>query len=136
MRCTGATSRATRGLLELLTLLVAQGVELSGISDYAESGLRVLSRLGRFDAVALLLDAGADKRQLGWTPLMEAVAMASLADVHTALAQGALEERDFWSRTAWLIALLTGDVAKAQLLRERGADPAARGRCGQPPLFY
>jgi ankyrin repeat protein len=124
-------------LLELLTLLVAQGVDLSGVSAYEESGLRVLSRIGRFDAVRLLLDAGADKRQLEWTPLMEAVALGSLADVESALEQGAaLEERDWWSRTAWLIALLAGDLAKARLLRERGADPNARGRCGCPPLFY
>src|SRR6478672_2974015 len=31
-------------LLELLALLVAHGVDLSGVSDYKESGLRVLSR--------------------------------------------------------------------------------------------
>src|SRR6266851_3580192 len=91
-------------LLELLALLVAQGVNLSGVSAYGESGLRVLSRLGRFDAVRVLLDAGADKRQLEWTPLMEAVALGSLADVRTALETGAaLEARDWWSRTAWLI---------------------------------
>src|SRR4051812_24426839 len=47
-------------LLELLALLVAQGVDLSGVSAYGESGLRVLSRLGRFDAVRVLLDTGAD----------------------------------------------------------------------------
>jgi ankyrin repeat protein len=124
-------------LLDLLALLVARGVDLSGVSAYGESGLRRLSWLGRFDAVRLLLDAGADKRQLGWTPLMEAVALGSLAGVQAALGQGAaLEERDCWSRTAWLIALLTGDIAKAKLLRERGADPNARGRCGRPPLFY
>ncbi len=124
-------------LLELLALLVAQGVDLSGVSEYGESGLGVLSWLGRFDAVRLLLDAGADKDLLGWTPLLEAVALGSLADVREALRQGAaLEARDCWSRTAWLLALLAGDVAKAKLLREWGADPDARGRCGCPPLFY
>lgn len=124
-------------LLELLALLAAHGVDLCGVSSYGESGLRVLSQLGRFDGVRLLLDAGADYSQLEWTPLMKAVALGSLADVQAALAQGpALEERDWWQRTAWLVALLTGDIAKARLLRERGADPAARGRCGCPPLFY
>jgi ankyrin repeat protein len=124
-------------LLELLALLAAHDADLSGVSSYGESGLRVLSRRGRFDAVRLLLDAGADKTQLGWTPLMEAVALGSLADVQAALANGpALEERDWWERTAWLIALHTGDITKAKLLRERGADPTACGRCGRPPLFY
>jgi ankyrin repeat protein len=124
-------------LLDLLALLAAHGADLSGVSSYGESGLRVLSRLGRFDAVRLLLDAGADKTQLEWTPLMEAVALGSLADVQVALANGpALEERDWWDRTVWLIALLTGDISKAKLLRERGADPTACGRCGCPPLFF
>jgi ankyrin repeat protein len=118
-------------------LLVAHGVELSGVSAYGESGLRVLSRLGRFDAVGLLLDAGADRGQLEWTPLLEAVALGSLADVQAALARGAdLEARDWWERTAWLIALLTGGLGKASLLRESGADVNARGRCGCPQLFY
>src|SRR5216683_576089 len=129
-------ARDTR-LLELLALLVAHGVNLSGVSAYGESGLRVLSRLGRFDAVRVLLDAGADKRQLEWTPLMEAVALGSLAEVRAALEMGALlEERDWWSRTAWLIAVLVGDLDKVKSLLEWGADPNARGRCGRPPLFY
>ena len=124
-------------LLELLALLAAYGVDLSGVSSSGESGLRVLSRLGRFDGVRLLLDAGADYSQVEWTPLMEAVALGSLADVRAALGQGAgLEDRDWWERTAWLIALLTGDIDKAKLLRERVADLATSGRCGCPPLFY
>src|SRR6185369_1752256 len=48
-------------LLELVTLLVDQGVNVSGVSSYNETALLVLSRLARFDAVALLLAAGADK---------------------------------------------------------------------------
>lgn len=124
-------------LLELLALLVERGAPLSGVSAYEESGLRVLSRLGRFDAVQLLLDAGADRDQLGWTPLMKAVALGSLDDVRAALTQNAaLEARDWWSRTAWLIAILTGDIPKAELLRASGADTEARGRCGFPPLSY
>jgi ankyrin repeat protein len=124
-------------LLDLLALLVAHGVDLSGISVYGDSGLRVLSRLGRFDAVQLLLKAGADKGRFRWTPLMEAVALGSLADVQNLLAPGtSLEERDWWDRAAWLISILTGDIAKVKFLRERGAATDARGRCGCPPLFY
>jgi ankyrin repeat protein len=124
-------------LLDLLKLLIASGVELSGQSSYRESGLRVLSRIGRFDAVQLLLDAGADKSQLAWTRLMEAVALGSLADMKAVLDGGAtLEDADWWSRTAWLIALLAGDISKAEALLARGANPNARGRSGKPPLFY
>ncbi|MEZ4299617.1 MAG: ankyrin repeat domain-containing protein [Polyangiaceae bacterium] len=35
-----------------------------------------------------------------------------------------------------MIAVATGDVARAKLLRERGADTKARGRCGAPALFH
>ncbi|MBN9520371.1 ankyrin repeat domain-containing protein [bacterium] len=124
-------------LLDLLTLLVEYGVDLNAVSEYEESGLRVLSRVGRFDAVRLLLRAGADVNQLAWTPLIAAVALGTAADVRAELDRDAdLEEQDWWSRTAWLVAMLAGDLDKAKLLRERGADTSARGRCGQPPAFY
>ena len=45
-------------LLEVLRLLVEHGADLSGESDYSETGLRVLSRIGRIDSVRLLLDTG------------------------------------------------------------------------------
>jgi len=124
-------------LIDLLNLLVAARVSLNGVSSYGESGLRVLSRAGRFDGVRLLLASGADETQLGWTPLIRAVATGSLADVEKAIANGApLEARDWWERTAFLVAVQTGDLAKAQLLLRQGADASACGRCGKPPLFY
>jgi hypothetical protein len=61
----------------------------------------------------------------------------SLTDVEILLSRAvSLEETDYWERTAWLIAIQTGDVAKADLLRRHGANTAACGRCGKPPLFY
>jgi ankyrin repeat protein len=125
-------------LIELLELLVANNVPLNGISSYQESGLRVLSRLGRFDAVQLLLDAGADATHLRWTPLMHAVATGTAADVEQLLRDGAaLEETDWWDRTAWLIALQSGDLAKCNLLRDHGANiHACGGRGRNPPLHY
>ncbi len=124
-------------LLELLNLLIAHDVELSGVTTYSESGPRVLSRIGRFDAVQLLLGAGADASHLKWTPLIKAVALGSLADVQALLLDGvSLEDTDYWERTAWLVAIQTGDIPKANLLRENGANTRACGRCGKPPLFY
>lgn len=124
-------------LIELLQLLIERGVALNGVTTYCESGLRALSRIGRFDAVRLLLDAGADASHLKWSPLLRAVALGSLADAEREVAAGALlEEKDWWERTPWLLAIKTGYVEKTRYLRERGANVDARGRCGQPPLFY
>lgn len=99
--------------------------------------MRVLSRIGRFDAVRLLLDAGADETHLKWTPLIRAVALGSLTDVEKTVESGAdLEEQDWWTRTAWLVAIQTGDIAKARFLLEVGADSTTGGRCGKPSLSY
>src|ERR1700681_3015740 len=93
-------------LIDLLKLLVANGVSLTGMTTYGESGVRVLSRIGRFDAVQFLLKAGANVNDVQLTPLIEAVAFGSLPDVAEAIESGVdLEERDYWERTAWLIAL-------------------------------
>jgi ankyrin repeat protein len=124
-------------LLDLLKLLISHRVDLNSISSYAESGLRVLSCIGRFDAVRLLLEAGADESQLGWTPLLKAIALGTLDDVKALLTAGAsLTDRDWWERTPWLLALQTGALTKAQFLYKAGADTSARGRCGKPSLFY
>jgi len=124
-------------LLEMLTLLIGSGAPLAGMSSYGESAVRVLSRTGRFEAVRLLLDAGANSEDIQLNGLMEAVAFGSLADVKEVVSRGVdLEARDFWERTAWLIAVQTGDIAKTKFLLGCGADSQARGRCGKPPLFY
>ena len=112
------------GLLELLALLIAQGVELSGVSSYGESGLRVLSRRGRFDAVRMLLEAGADKTQLCWTPLIEAVALGSLADVRRILETGAmLEAKDCWERRSVVDCIVEGGLRKGKVAVGMGRGP-------------
>jgi ankyrin repeat protein len=124
-------------LIDILNLLIANGVPLRGMSTHGESSVRVLSRIGRFDAVQLLLKAGANPDDLKFTSLIEKVAFGSVADVAAVVERGAkLEERDHWERTPWLIAIQTGDIPKARFLLEHGSDKNARGRCGKPPLFY
>ena len=124
-------------LLDLLRVLVGAGVDLNGISKYHESALRILSRIGRFDAVRLLIEAGADRDQLGWNPLLEAAALGAVADIERLVRNGApLEAMDYWSRTPWLVALLAGDLTRVKLLRDLGANVNARGFCQAPPLHY
>lgn len=127
----------TSDLLALLRFLLSHGVALNGITIYNESAVRILSRIGRFDAVRFLLDAGADASRLEWTPLMYAVAIGSLDDVKAALRRAPnLEERDSWSRTPWLIAIQTSDVDKTKALLDAGIDRSAVGRCGRPALLH
>jgi ankyrin repeat protein len=124
-------------LVTLLSLLIAKDARTDTITKYGESVLRVLSRIGRFDAVKILLRAGADESHLSWTPLIKAIALGGLADVEAEIAHAALlEDRDYWERTAWLVAIQTGDIKKAKLLLDKGADRHAVGRCSQPALFY
>lgn len=124
-------------LLAILRLLIDRGADLDAESDYGESALSVASRVGRFDAVALLLDAGANPEPLGWTTLHQAVALGTAADVKVRLDSGDdLSARDHWDRSPLLLALQVGDVGKAELLLDAGASVADRGRCGRPALMY
>jgi ankyrin repeat protein len=76
-------------LIDVLNLLIANAVSLRGMSTYGESSVRVLSRIGRFDAVHLLLKAGANPEDTKFTRLIEAVAFGSLADVAAVIESGA-----------------------------------------------
>ncbi len=126
-------------LLALLSLLLARGAGVQGASQSGESALSVTSRCGRFDAVQLLLNAGADGALLGFTPLMAALAFQDLEAVRAQLegvGPSALEARDGWQRTPWLLAVHTGDIAKAALLLDHGVDRNARDRLGRSALCY
>src|SRR6185312_11570738 len=75
-------------LLPVLRLLIERGADLDAVSDYGESALSVASRVGRFDAVALLLDSGANPAPLEWKALHRAVALGTVADVQQRLDAG------------------------------------------------
>ncbi|MBD1864801.1 MULTISPECIES: ankyrin repeat domain-containing protein [Trichocoleus] len=124
-------------LIPLLNLLIERGAKVDGVSRYGESALRVISIVGRFDAVQVLLAAGADAEQLAWTDLMYAIVFEPLATVHELLEQGAdLTARDCWLRTPWLLCLQMGDVEKAKLLLAAGANPHDVGISGKTALMF
>jgi ankyrin repeat protein len=124
-------------LLAVLRLLIDRGADLDAVSDYGESALSVASRVGRFDAVKLLLDSGANPAPLEWTALHRAVAIEKIADVQRRLEAGdELSSRDRWERTPMLLSLQTGDIEKAEAILSVGASLVDRGRCGKTPLIY
>lgn len=126
-------------LLDTLQWLIDAGTDLDGVTRYGESGLRVLSRVGRFDAVALLAAAGADTAQLDFSPLHWAVALGDdLERLSACIDQRpeTLEARDWWSRTPLLLAAQAGRVPQFEMLRTRGADLHALARCDKPVLHH
>jgi len=124
-------------LLNEVKTFIARGEDLSVVTEYCESALSVSSNNGRFDVVWLLLENGADGKQLGWTPTFYEVAFGDLDSIRKSInTHRDLEARDNWSRTPWLLSLQVGDIDKAALLLESGADQSVAGRCGKTPMAY
>lgn len=128
---------ADENLLETLRMLVDAGAPLSGKSSYGESALSVLSHLGRFDGVRVLLEAGADENLLQWTPLARAVSLGTIDEVQAALVhRDQLEVEDRWSRTPFLLALARGSSEIAKILTDAGANQNAKDHVGRTALFH
>ncbi|AFY44000.1 ankyrin repeat domain-containing protein [Nostoc sp. PCC 7107] len=124
-------------LISILNLLIYRGAAVNGMSSYGESAIKVAAHIGRFDAVKLLLNAGANPEQLGWTELMHAIVFGSLEQVKFLLEQGADQNvRDCWHRTPWLLSIQVGELPKAKLLLAAGANHNDVGNCGKTPLMY
>lgn len=127
-------------LIPMVELLIRRGAELDSTTEYGESPLSVASRFGCFDLVQILLDAGADPTDtLGWSPLMQAVALATADDVARALETcgpaDVAEDRDGYGRTPLHLAALTDDVRKIELLVAHGGDLTGTDRVGTTPLM-
>ncbi len=123
--------------MDVIKLLLEAGTDPNSITTYHESAVGVCSLFGRFEAVRLLLDAGARPDPLRWTPLMRAIALGSVEDVAKHLAAGGdLEARDRYHRTPWLLCIQAGEVRKAELLRDAGARTDDHGLCGRPALLF
>lgn len=104
-------------LLPILNLLIERGAEINDFDVIKESALKNAFARLRFDAVELLLDAGADKKQLNLSELMEAVAFGSVEDVKNLLEEGAdIYDFDHCGRNAVFLSLELQDFEKTKLI--------------------
>ncbi len=84
-----------------------------------------------------LLELGIPRDCLRWTPLMFKIAAGdgTLADI-ASHADGDLEKKDIWDRTAFLLSIVADRKDLAEALLEKGSDLNATGRCGMNALHY
>ncbi|OOG42895.1 ankyrin repeat domain-containing protein [Polaromonas sp. A23] len=124
-------------LVEKVKSYIAQGDDINRVTEYGESALRVASNYGRFDVVAVLLNASADRDQLAWSSTIYEVVYGTHTSIKKSVKKNDdLESIDYWKRTPFLIAVQLGDTEKAQLLLDLGANRLATGRCGKTPMQY
>jgi ankyrin repeat protein len=132
-----AGARRAPDTAPLVRLLLERGASPARVTSYGETALKTAAGFGLFDVLRLLLDAGADRAPLGWTPLMRAAALGTVAEVEAALAGDAdLGACDPWGRTALHLSLEAGDLRKARALRAAGAGVEPGGYDGRSPLTY
>ena len=105
--------------LEGMQLLLAHG------ASSHNPPLNEMSRRFQFNQVGALLRAGADPTPLQWNELHKLVILGTfedLAELLNSVEEANLGEmltaKDSWERTAWLLALVIGDLNKAKLLLE------------------
>ncbi len=124
-------------LVQEVKARIALGEDINSVTEYGESALRVASQSGRFDAIELLLGAGADPAQLRWGHSIHEVVFGTATSIQQSVqAHADLESTDYWQRTPLLFAIQMGDTQKAQLLLDLGANRLAVGRCGKTPMQY
>jgi hypothetical protein len=124
-------------LVEEVKSRIALGEDINRVTEHGESALRVASNHGRFDVVRVLLDASADSSQLKWSSTIHEVVYGTQDSIKQSIEENDdLESVDHWDRTPFLMAVQLGDIAKAQLLLDLGANRLTTGRCGKTPMQY
>lgn len=129
-------------LLEVVEFLLGKGVSTSGRTHLIQStkvisALSLASDMNRYGVVKLLLDYGADRSYLEWNELMYAVVFGTLEEVKAALTgESMLHERDVSERTPFLLAVLSGDVSKAEFLLSAGSERRVAGFMGRTAFLY
>ncbi len=110
-------------LLTEIKALLDAGANPNEITKYSETPLRSASVKGRFDVVKLLFEYGANPEHLNWTKLFHTIAYGTIENVKQRLElKDAIDTRDTWDRTPFLLAVQTGELDKVRILLEAGAN--------------
>ena len=137
LSCYGAYNRNASENEAVYRLLHRLGAPYTAETKYGESVASVLSNQGHFKLLKVALELGADSEPLDWTPLFYAIAFNDMEQFHTeAVLDQAIEDRDCWDRTPFLLAVVASNLEAAMYLVDRGGDIHAVGRCGRTALMY
>jgi ankyrin repeat protein len=137
---TPLTTAAAANDIDAIHRLLADGHAPDEFSD-AWTPLIWAARRGALDAIAVLLDAGAeidgqDRAAARWTPLQHAIHRRQTAAARLLLERGAEPNASAapGSLTPLLMAADDPDPTSVQLLLTHGADPRVSGEYGDTPL--
>jgi ankyrin repeat protein len=129
---------AARNAVATVRQLLADGHEPDERDADGLTSLMWAARSGAVDAMAALLDGGADPnardRRHGWTPLLHALHRRQIDAVRVLLERGADPNARTDALTPLLMAAPDADPAFVTLLLRYGADPHARGSGGATAL--
>lgn len=129
---------AARNAADTVRELLAQGHAPDERDEKGLTSLMWAARAGAVDAMAALLDGGADLNARdvanGWTPLFHAIHKNQAAAVRLLLDRGVDTNKPARMVTPLMMAAADRDPAIATLLLAHGADPSVRGLGGSTAL--
>lgn len=117
---------------EILEILLQAGADPNITSRFRECPLYNAVTHGNCQAIRLLLEYGANREFISVNPVLWALALGSVQDVAAELAS----ETGYCDRDAWFLAVMIGDVAKADLLLANGANLDDRGKYDRTSLMH
>ena len=103
-------------LLQTIRALLDDGADPNQRSFLMDAPLAYAYERHRFDAMQMLVEAGADPDAVGWGPLQVAIAWGTIEDVEAALPSDLLMRPDEEKNTAAELAALVGDAEKTKLV--------------------
>jgi len=122
--------------LEKTKTFIAQNQNIDNPKKYYKQVLHYAFLFGHFDAVTLLLEAGADKSSLGFSQIHEAIVWGALEDVKKHLNSNNLETKDSQECTPFLLAVKVANIEKIKYLVEYGVDIYASLKWHHSALMY